>query len=118
MKASESLIAGGAPPGFLIIDDGWQCTDVDAPLRQPSMMNQEMLKQLNMPEYKETGDEFIEAELEMLAMGSKNIPQGSALGGLPDFLLRCMRVPEARLLAKVKASQDIHWTRVCHMCRP
>ena len=77
----RSLIAGGAPPGFLIIDDGWQCTDVDAPLRQPSMMNQEMLKQLNMPEYGETGDEFIEAELEMLAMGAKNIPQGSALGG-------------------------------------
>ena len=46
------------------------------------MMKQEMLKQLNMPEYSETGDEFIEAELEMLAMGAKNIPQGSALGGV------------------------------------
>ena len=76
----RSLIAGGAPPGFLIIDDGWQCTDVDASLREPSMMNQEMMKQLNMPGYGETGDEFIEAELEMLAMGAKDIPQGSALG--------------------------------------
>ena len=34
----RSLIAGGAPPGFLIIDDGWQCTDVDEPLRQPPMV--------------------------------------------------------------------------------
>lgn len=30
----KSLVDGGAPPGFLIIDDGWQCTDVDEPLRQ------------------------------------------------------------------------------------
>lgn len=30
----KSLVEGGAPPGFLIIDDGWQCTDVDEPLRQ------------------------------------------------------------------------------------
>ena len=34
----RSLIAGGAPPGFLIIDDGWQCTDVDQPLREPPMV--------------------------------------------------------------------------------
>ena len=46
------------------------------------MMTQEMMKQLNMPGYGETGDEFIEAELEMLAMGAKDIPQGSALGML------------------------------------
>ncbi len=30
----RSLVEGGVPPGFLIIDDGWQCTDVDEPLRQ------------------------------------------------------------------------------------
>jgi hypothetical protein len=30
----RSLVQGGVPPGFLIIDDGWQCTDVDEPLRQ------------------------------------------------------------------------------------
>jgi hypothetical protein len=34
----RSLIAGGAPPGFLIIDDGWQCTDVDRQLREPPMV--------------------------------------------------------------------------------
>jgi hypothetical protein len=28
-----ALNAGGTPPRFLIIDDGWQCTDVDPGLR-------------------------------------------------------------------------------------
>ena len=30
----ESLVAGGAPPKLLIIDDGWQRTDVDPHFRQ------------------------------------------------------------------------------------
>ena len=37
-------------------------------------------KQLRSPEGEETSDEFVEAELEMLAMGARNIPQGTALG--------------------------------------
>jgi hypothetical protein len=28
--------AGGVPPRLLIIDDGWQSTDLDAPLRPPT----------------------------------------------------------------------------------
>lgn len=28
-----ALREGGTPPRFLIIDDGWQCTDVDPSLR-------------------------------------------------------------------------------------
>lgn len=27
---------GGVPPRLLIIDDGWQSTDLDAPLRPPT----------------------------------------------------------------------------------
>jgi raffinose synthase len=77
-----SLVQGGVPPRFLIIDDGWQCTDVDPPLRQP-------LSELPLPKnVKErvqetltaTKEEFVEAELEMLYMGSRNIPAGSSLG--------------------------------------
>jgi hypothetical protein len=34
----RSLVEGGVPPGFLIIDDGWQCTDVDEPLRQARLV--------------------------------------------------------------------------------
>ena len=30
-----SLVSAGVPPRFLIIDDGWQCTDVDRRFRQP-----------------------------------------------------------------------------------
>lgn len=41
---------------------------------------QTMMKQLNMPEAEDASDEFIEAELEMLSMGAKGIPQGTALG--------------------------------------
>ncbi len=37
-------------------------------------------RQLRSPEGEETSDEFVEAELEMLAMGARNIPQGTALG--------------------------------------
>lgn len=35
MEGLGSLVKGGAPPGFLIIDDGWQQTDVDAEYRLP-----------------------------------------------------------------------------------
>ena len=31
--AVQSLSSGGAPPRWVVIDDGWQCTDVDAPYR-------------------------------------------------------------------------------------
>lgn len=30
----QALVGGGAPPGFLIIDDGWQQTDVDLQYRK------------------------------------------------------------------------------------
>jgi raffinose synthase len=29
----RSLSAGGVPPRLLIVDDGWQCTDVDEQYR-------------------------------------------------------------------------------------
>ena len=44
-------------------------------------------KQLRSPEGEETSDEFVEAELEMLAMGARNIPQGTALGAASFLLL-------------------------------
>lgn len=31
----QSLVEGGVPPRFLIIDDGWQNTDVDKRFRTP-----------------------------------------------------------------------------------
>jgi Raffinose synthase or seed imbibition protein Sip1 len=81
------LVQGGVPPRLLIIDDGWQCTDVDPPLRPP-------LSELPLPKkvaervtetLLSTKEEFVEAELEMLYMGTKDIPAGSELGAHPSY---------------------------------
>ena len=37
--AVASLTAGGAPPRWVVIDDGWQQTEVDAPFRQDPTRN-------------------------------------------------------------------------------
>ena len=74
----KSLADGGIPPRLLIIDDGWQCTDVDANLRQTTSQRLRLAE--SMPELDETEGEFIEAELEMLQMSARYIPAGSNLG--------------------------------------
>ena len=76
----KTLSDGGTPPKLLIIDDGWQCTDVDVPLRKP--MTSRMLMIEEMRESMEgTQDEFIDAELEWLARGAKDLPPSSSAGG-------------------------------------
>ena len=74
----QSLNDGGVSPKLLIIDDGWQATDIDSELRE------DVSKKLRLPEKNveldETQGEFIEAELEMLQMSARSIPAGSALG--------------------------------------
>lgn len=79
----QSLVDGGIPPRLLIIDDGWQSTDVDASLRQTT--SQKLRLTQSMPELDETEGEFIEAELEMLQMSARNIPAGTALGERLSF---------------------------------
>lgn len=75
----KTLSDGGTPPKLLIIDDGWQCTDVDVPLRKP--MTSRMLMIEEMRESMEgTQDEFIDAELEWLARGAKDLPPSSSAG--------------------------------------
>lgn len=34
----RSLAAGSTPPRWVVIDDGWQCTDLDEPFRQPPVV--------------------------------------------------------------------------------
>lgn len=74
----KSLVDGGIPPRLLIIDDGWQSTDVDAELRMP--VSEKLRLAEPMPELDETQSEFIEAELEMLSMTVRDVPAGSTLG--------------------------------------
>ena len=64
---------------MLIIDDGWQCTDVDRALRDPSQ------RQATAALPDTAIDEFYDAELEMLRMGARDIPGGSSLGGIVDW---------------------------------
>jgi len=71
------------------------------------MMKQEVLKQLNMPGYGETSDEFIEAELEMLAMGAKDIPQGSALGVGPVHSALSQQECGSQIPSTMHAIQDL-----------
>ena len=76
----QSLARGGVPARLLIIDDGWQCTELDQPLRQPPSSR-------SLPELQSTSEEFLLAELEMLAMAARDIPAGSSLGvfGMTPF---------------------------------
>ena len=71
-----SLVAGGVPPRFLIIDDGWQCTDVDQRFRQPPTTR-------SVPKLTEIGqasDEFFDAELEVLSSAARDIAPSSSAG--------------------------------------
>ena len=76
----KTLSDGGVPPKFLIIDDGWQCTDVDVPLRKPMTSRMMMLKEME-ESMNATQDEFIDAELEILARSARNLPPSSSAGG-------------------------------------
>ena len=79
VEGLSSLQKGGIKPRLLIIDDGWQCTDVDRELRDPSKT------QLPMEMNKSDAylSEYSSAELEMLRMAARGISTGSSLGTAP-----------------------------------
>lgn len=76
-----SLKSGGVHPGFLIIDDGWQLTDVDPPFGRPP--TNQLADRMNVPkkEYLETteGVFFQQAE-EVLSETAKRMPESSTAG--------------------------------------
>jgi Raffinose synthase or seed imbibition protein Sip1 len=74
----ESLVEGGVPPRFLIIDDGWQNTDVDKRFRTPPT-SRSMPKNKQM---QDASDEYFGAEIEVLADAKKDIPPSSSAGAL------------------------------------
>lgn len=74
-----SLVEGGVPPRFLIIDDGWQNTDVDKRFRSPpTSRSMPKMKQLQ-----DASDEYFGAEIEVLADAKKDIPPSSSAGAAP-----------------------------------
>ena len=75
----KTLSDGGTPPKLLIIDDGWQSTDVDVPLRKPLTSRIMMIEEMR-ESMEGTQDEFIDAELEWLARSAKDLPPSSSAG--------------------------------------
>lgn len=70
---------GNTPAKLLIIDDGWQCTDVDVPLREPLTSRMVMIEEMR-ESMEATQDEFIDAELKWLARSAKDLPPSSSAG--------------------------------------
>lgn len=77
----RSFADQGVHPKWLIIDDGWQLTDVDAEFRTPPTAK--LLQELGLvvPEAAATADAFVEAELEVLSQVAKQVPQSTSAGG-------------------------------------
>ena len=104
----RALHRGGIRPGMLIIDDGWQCTDVDRPLRDPTQRPAALPDGVAI-------DEFYDAELEMLRMGARDIPGGSSLGvcvcshGLLSFMATWHQAHAAAAVIANVAESDWHW---------
>lgn len=75
-----SFADGGVRPKWLIIDDGWQLTDVDAEFRTPPTAK--LLQELGLvaPGAAATADAFVEAELEVLSQVAKQVPQSTSAG--------------------------------------
>ena len=93
-----SLVGAGVPPRFLIIDDGWQCTDVDRRFRQPPTTRTVP----RLSEIGEASDEFFDAELEVLSSAARNIPPSSSAGAL-------LAVPRS---AACRVRGSVTWWRV------
>ncbi|KAI3433391.1 hypothetical protein D9Q98_003207 [Chlorella vulgaris] len=83
--AVQSLASGGTPPRWVVIDDGWQCTEVDEPYRNipTEQLKQKMLKDRNVGE--KPGDAaqreaYLEGEMEALGQAARDVPAGTAMG--------------------------------------
>ena len=86
-----TLCRAGVPPKLLIVDDGWQMTDVDRKFREPPttrmVKEQEMLRQMfkdmNL-DIENSSDEYLEAQVQLLYRGLKDIAPSSSIGAYPS----------------------------------
>ncbi|KAJ9514794.1 hypothetical protein QJQ45_028464, partial [Haematococcus lacustris] len=83
----SSLVSGGITPRTLIIDDGWQMTDVDPPSDQaPAVTPSDLAQRLTwLPEEErqllaDTQDEFIRESREVLADTAARLSPGTSAG--------------------------------------
>ncbi|KAL4431159.1 hypothetical protein ABPG75_006415 [Micractinium tetrahymenae] len=81
--AVQSLSSGGTPPRWVVIDDGWQCTEVDEPYRDipTEQLKQQILKEkAAKPGDVALREAYLEGEMEALGQAAKEVPAGTAMG--------------------------------------
>lgn len=72
-EAVRGLKSRGTPPRWLIIDDGWQCTDVDAAFRKDP---------LRLGEADRGREAFVEGEVESLEFVARGVPAAGPTGAV------------------------------------
>lgn len=82
--AVQSLTSGGTPPRWVVIDDGWQCTEVDEPYRDipTEQLKQQITKEKTAVKAGDAAlrEAYLEGEMEALGQAAKEIPAGTAMG--------------------------------------
>ena len=88
----QSLKAGNTPPKFVIIDDGWQQTDLD-PYPDPNAMyykvEQKFRKSLSMSDVR--GEAFLEAASKALRRAMKDLDEGTSAGAMFQELIEASK---------------------------
>lgn len=97
IDAVESLRSGGTPPGLVIIDDGWQQTDLDLDMRiRKDAASVLSALQGDSPDSEAAmlaRESYIEGETDAIAAVLREIPEGTATG---------------KLLQEVKGAEDMY----------
>ena len=88
----QSLQKGQTPPKFVIIDDGWQQTDLD-PYPDPNAMyykvEQKFRKSLSMSNVR--GEAFLEAASKALRRAMKDLDEGTSAGAMFQELIEASK---------------------------
>jgi raffinose synthase len=91
-KGVQSLQEGNTPPKFVIIDDGWQQTDLD-PYPDPNAMyyrvEKKFRKSLSMSGAR--GEAFLEAASKALTRAMQDLDEGTSAGAMFQELIEASR---------------------------
>lgn len=87
----ESLQSGGTPPKFVIIDDGWQQTDLDTFPGNSSLDESERSFSNNLSISNMHGEAFLEAESRALKRAVKDMNEGSSAGAAFQELIEASK---------------------------
>lgn len=88
----RSLQSGFTPPKFVIIDDGWQQTNLDSYPRNQTLDQREGDYSRNLSISNMHGEAFLEAESRALKRAMKDIDEGSSAGAAFQELIEASKV--------------------------